>query len=253
MKGVCFQKPFELTLLVQGESWQQGDTVTGSLEVKNHSSEPVSIDGFKVHLAEADLKKVRAKSGDAFELSGTQTAPSAALVPAGGKGSFEWKFTLDRNCSITDNVGSPYLLYGQGEALEKVGQIQLTVKPHPAIEEILSRFSVPFRFVQKSRKAMKDGTEIKLDPPDGKQYMMVEQLAARFKIEENSLLHVRYQFQVKKMEANVGGTVTKIDKRLFEQDIPLDKLKLPSGRWDHDFIEVCIQEALATVSSKVIF
>ena len=36
MKGTFFQRPVEYNLWIDGESWRQGDTVSGELTVRNH-------------------------------------------------------------------------------------------------------------------------------------------------------------------------------------------------------------------------
>jgi len=74
MKGTIFQKPFEFNLRVEGESWAQGDPISGSLIIRNHSGEPVSLGDIRVLLGYADLRHVRAKSPEAFEILQIPTA-----------------------------------------------------------------------------------------------------------------------------------------------------------------------------------
>jgi len=48
MKGTFFQKPLELELNIEGESWKQGDSVYGNLVVKNHGPDSFSLKDYGV-------------------------------------------------------------------------------------------------------------------------------------------------------------------------------------------------------------
>ena len=66
MRGAFFQKPLEFRLLVEGESWNQGDPIAGSLSVMNHGAEEIPHHEMAIFLACGELGKVRLKSPDAF-------------------------------------------------------------------------------------------------------------------------------------------------------------------------------------------
>ena len=51
MKGTFFQKPLELNLLVEGETWRQGDPITGSLTIKNHGSTEFALSELRMQVA----------------------------------------------------------------------------------------------------------------------------------------------------------------------------------------------------------
>src|SRR4051794_33986369 len=112
MKGISFQKPLEFNVKVDGESWNQGDPVLGELLVKNHGSDAQSLAEVFVQLAYGELKRVRVRDPDAFELLGsTKFDLNGSLSPLEEK-SFRWKFQTERNCPITDASGSLFLVYG---------------------------------------------------------------------------------------------------------------------------------------------
>src|SRR6185437_9396529 len=108
VKGTFFQKPLEFRLSVDGETWRQGDPITGTLTVKNHSPEPLPTQEITVRLARATLRKVHQKLEGAFGTAVGSAAPpsDASTLAPGAEFNFPWKFVTDRNCPITDSVSS---------------------------------------------------------------------------------------------------------------------------------------------------
>src|SRR4051812_18114787 len=124
MKGMSFQKPLEFRLQVEGETWNQGDSISGVLEVKNRGSESISLADMQVQLGHGRLKRVHEKMSGAFKiLEKTGMDASATLAP-NAEAKLQWKFPTDRNCPITDSMASLFLLYGKGEVVETLGQLQ---------------------------------------------------------------------------------------------------------------------------------
>jgi len=66
MKGTFFNKSLEFKLNVNGESWFQGDTISGTLWVKNHSNLEIKLSELSVFIAYGSTKKVQAKDKNAF-------------------------------------------------------------------------------------------------------------------------------------------------------------------------------------------
>ena len=250
MKGTFFQKPLELNLRIEGETWNQGDPVSGSLVIKNHGSEEVSLDEVKIQLAHGELKKVRLKSEDAFEILSSVPLQSAGKLEPGKEKQFPWNFQTDRNCSITDGSSSLFLLYGQG-APEKLGQLQLPFLPHLLLQEFLKIFEISFRFVPKTRKSAKDRIEVKLTPPSSRGFVTLEHLVLFLRF-EGEMIEAQYVFHVKKVEASASSVDIKKQKNIFERTYSPDLYFLPSGRLNHDRMEAAIREALEQVESKII-
>lgn len=245
MKGTSFQRPLKFKVEVNGEAWHQGDAIDGTLEVKNHGSEPTPVSEIAVHLAYGEIKKVRAKSPDAFEILSTATMSS--------DGPLNWQFQTERNCPITDKSGSLFILYGRGSATEQLGQLRLTVQPFPLIQEFLDTFKVQFRFVVKSQKAAtKDGLEAKLAPPDSKAFAMLDYVTLGFRFDGDDL-HVHYKFSVKKIEASAASIETSKKKKEVKQTLTPLEYRTSTGRVNHERIETAIREALSGIESKVIF
>ncbi|MCM2324321.1 MAG: hypothetical protein NDJ90_13775 [Oligoflexia bacterium] len=253
MKGTFFQKPLELSLKVEGESWRQGDEIRGALEIRNHGGAPVSVSSARVLLTVGELKKVRQRAPGAFQTFTAVPAFAEASIEAGKSANLPWSIRTDRNCAITDATASPFLLYGLGEELEKLGQLQVPMHPHSVIEEFLARLEIAFRFVQKSRKTRKDGLEVKLAPPDSKGFSTLELLTLTFRFDADEALELRYQFQIRKIEATASAFDIKKDSKGTEQRLPRAEYLLPSGRIRHEAMETAIRQALELVEAKIIY
>jgi hypothetical protein len=250
MKGTVFQKPFEFNLRVEGETWAQGDPISGSLIIKNHGNESILLSDTRVLLGYADLKHVHAKTPDAFEILQTVTV-SQPQLEAGKELTVPWQFQTDRNCPITDNLASLFLLYGSGTAYEKVGQLQLKVTPYLVITEFLNVLQVNFRFVVKTQKFSKKAVEIKMAPPDGaRAFANVEQLVLRFSFQGEEL-EVEYAFKVKKLEATATSMAMTKQSKTSAQTYRPDQYRTSSGRFNHDEVEAGIREALSPFEVKI--
>ena len=267
MKGTVFQRPLEFNLQVEGETWAQGDVIKGVLVVKNHGNEPASLADVRVRLALGKLSKVRQKVSDAFKIVSTAAIvrqgaeapvdrtfimdPNGVVQP-GGEASFEWKFQTDRNCPITDNLSSLFLVYGRGEATDVLGALQLAVQPHSLIRMYLDALNIEFRFIPKGQKASKGRVEAKFDPPSSQNYASLESAVLFFRFEGENLV-IDYVFNVKKIEANAASfEVQKKAKELTHTITPRQYLN-SSGQVDHGCLEESIKDALSTVAAKILF
>lgn len=248
MKGTFFQKPFEFKLAVEGESWRQGDAISGSLSVKNHGAEEVSIQDLQISLVHGNLNEVRLKRPEAFEIISTVSLGIPQKLRLSQEKAFPWNFQTDRNCPITDKSGSLFLLYGISSAAEKQGQIQLPVIPANLIEEFIKTLQTQFRFVVKTQKFNRGNVEVKLAPPTAREFVAVEQLVLLLRF-EGEKLETRYTFQVKKIEALSGTMNLKKDKKDFQQSFEPSDYRLPSGRYNHERIEGAVREILGTFGS----
>ena len=55
MKGTFFNQPLEWNIQTDRESWGQGESIKGTLRLKNHGQEPVDLAGHGVAIAFADI------------------------------------------------------------------------------------------------------------------------------------------------------------------------------------------------------
>ena len=252
MKGTFFQKPFEFNLRVDGERWNQGDRITGTLIVRNHSPEKLPLDGVAVRLADGELKKVRQKANNAFEIISAVSAEQGGCVQPNEAIEIPWSFSTDENCSITDTLMSPFLLYGKGDETDKLGQIQLPFEPAAVIQEFLKIIEINFRFVRKTQKSSKGWVEVKLAPPSAKAFMMLDLLVLGFHFEGKAFA-VNYGFRVKKIEGPSGAAQVKTEKKQVEQRFEEHQYLTQSGRINFEQFETAIKEALSAVESKIVF
>lgn len=244
MKGVFFQKPFEFNLLVEGETWRQGDPIQGTLTIKNRSDQAAPLEGNAVSLGYGSIKKVHANKSEALDILALVPF-SASSVPAQGEATFPWKFETERNSPITDTVGSPFLFYGSA------GILQLRVSPDPIVEEFFQALQTQFRFVKKSQKSSKTRIVTKLDPPSAQGFRFLEQLIVTTEFEGDTL-HVNYAFEMKKLEASPASSQITVSKKGIDQSFGPQDYKIPSGRFNHEKIEASIREALSTVENKIL-
>jgi hypothetical protein len=242
MKGTFFQKPLELNLVVEGESWRQGDKIAGNLLARNHGAEPVPLEDIRVRLAFGNLTRVRQKSADAFSEFSSVATGSGSLLP-GGEQRLSWSFSTDRNAPVTHRTGSLFLLYGRGSENEKLGQLQLRIGPYWVIEELLGIFQTNLHYVLKDLKSAKGMLEAKLVPPASKAATGIEQLvlASRF---EGESLRLQYVFNLKTLDASGGTVELQKKKKEFPQLLEPAEFLLPSGRFNHEPVEAKVRSIL---------
>jgi hypothetical protein len=222
MKGTVFQKEVEVKIEAQGESWRPGDTVQGQYWIKNHSSVPYDASQVEVALCHGDEKAVKAKEEGAFDFYSSPISSPGSIVSQELSGPFAFQFPLPLHAPVTDKKSSLYLVYGKKE--NRAGMLRLTVLMHPHIEDALLAVETAHRFVRKSVNAGKKGwVDVKLDPPDGKEYSMVEQLVLSFFLTRETL-KMEAEFTVKTVDGMVAGLKFKKEKKNFEMEWPVSEL-----------------------------
>ncbi|MFL5813427.1 MAG: hypothetical protein ACJ763_07595 [Bdellovibrionia bacterium] len=253
MKATFFQKPNEFNLNIEGESWRQGDPVSGSLLIRNHGTEALDASEIRVVLAHGAITKVRKKDAGAFTVVSEQamsSEPGAPKIVPGSQASFQWKFETDRNCTVTEKGSSLFILYGRGESLDSLGQIQLVIHPYFIIQEYLNSIQTQFRFVLKSFRTTKGWLECKLSPPSARNFASVEQLLLSFRFDGDTLM-AHYSFDVKKLEALAATTSISKQKREFEQNYNSMQY-LRNGRFNFDEIEASIRDVMNQLNPGVL-
>jgi len=249
MRGTTFQKPLEFKLFVNGESWQQGDSVSGTITVASHSDGKESLKDIKLMLALGAERKVKSKAADAFTVISEISLKSPPSVDAKkDTGELKWTVDLDANCAITDTAGSLYLLYGHGKT-EQLGHLQLHVQPKKFFTDFAEVFEIQHRFAQKYKKSKKGKVEIKLAPPVGKQFAAMDQLYLLFRM-DGETLEVNYLFNVKKLDA--ATMKLRKEKIAFEQSFQPNEYRLFNGRLNKLFIEEKVQGILGELKSGMI-
>ena len=255
MKGTSFQKPLEFNLRVNGESWHQGDQIEGTLTIKNHGLAAVSLTSLKMQLAHGDLKKVRLKTSGGFREIASAQLDLPQCLESSQEITIPWNFQTDRNCPITDTFGSLFLLYGLASINpeeEKLAHLQLPFLPFKLVLEFVELFGTAFRFVLKGQKWSKGQVEFKLAAPAARGFATLDLLLLKCSFQNTNLM-VKYEFQVKKIEATAASFEVKKIKKDLEQLLSATEYQLPSGRLNHERLEIAIREALSSVESKISF
>ena len=226
MKGVSFQNGIEFKIVIEGETWSQGDTLCGKLEGISRNPNQTAK-ALKVYLAEGNDKKVKAKTAGAFKILAELKSDEASL---------SWSFPLSLTARVSDGKGSLYIVYGNGDALETMGQLRLNIVPHLHLRDLSDVLSSHFRFVTKSITAGKDGwTEMKLEAPSAKEWAFLDLLVLQVQITAETL-EAKFIFHRKEVDAMKAGLSTKITQREVERAWDLPKLI-------HDFNQRLNKEA----------
>ncbi len=236
MRGVFVNSGLDLVVETHGESWAQGDKISGVATINKSSGTPKIILGYGI------IKKVRAK-----ERSGWAVISS---VDCHEKGDHKWSFDLSEDCMITDKSGSLFLLCGEGDAIENYGLLQLTVNPHKVISEYLNVFETFLKFKVKQIKGEKDHIKVKIDPPISNDYKSIEALDLKIRF-SSGVLKITYSFKVKKLVTNTSGDMAVInDKKDFEQELTAKEYHCYGGSPNFETIQAKIKEVIEQANPK---
>lgn len=246
MKGVFFQQPLEIRVEVTGDEFRQGDTLPCTLSVKNHGAAPVSLSGAVLKLALGDLKKVKQKTEDAFEVIATaELTPKEHAAPQATE-SMSWTFQLDRNCAITDKAHSLFILYGGLGAAAGVGQLLVTVQPHQHIRSFIELMESNFQFIFRDAKSSGGWVDAKFKSPSTREFSMLEELVLGFHFSDDGL-RLRYACKVKKFEATSVSLGVRKGKSVIERELKQSQYLLPGGFINPEGIDAEVRDALSGV------
>lgn len=248
MKGTFFNKPLEWNIETSGESWQQGETLKGLLRVKNHGSEPVSLEGSGVAMAQADIKKVQSRTEGALKIEKSIPFTQNELK-AGEETELNFSFDISPNSPVTDKKSSYYLSYGRNFT---EGQLQLKVEPKALYMKVTGLLDTFHRFKLKEFKAAKKGVEFKFVPPTSREMASIESLILTFSMQEDNL-QMKFDFQVKKLDTT--SVTTKINKEsvTVEKTLPPKDYSFGKDLINQDTLLKRIEEVLSEVKLKNVF
>ena len=253
MRSVFFQRPLEFHLETTGDEWVQGDSVTGSLKVRNSGTEPVELEAIKVFLAYGLFRKLKAGDEDIWEVRHQEVlTPKVSVSPSEEK-KIDWTLNLPSDCPISDKAGSLFLLYGTSDACLESGRINLRVALMPILLNFLQTFVTQFSFARKYEKRKKEWTEVKLaPPPNSKDFPTLDHVLCDMRVRD-SVIEVTYNFKLKSM-GQVGENlkVTRKNRTVEQQLKPEDYLQ-PGGFPNRNFFRENIQQALETAKPRSLF
>ena len=252
MRSVYFQQPLEHQIEVEGESWNQGEVVKGQLRIRNMSSKTVAVKTSQIILAHGLKKAFKEGTMVPWEVLEKQVVAQDIALQAGSKLTFGWNFDLSTDCQITDKQGGLYLLFGGDEALTEGGRLNLQINLHPILQNYLQTFTTQFRFLEKYQKRKSEWTEVKLIPPDSREYPNMDYVLCFLRIHDEQL-EAHYRFKMSGLgRTGEKMTVTKKNREL-EQSIPPEKYLQPGGFPNRACFRENIDQALNIARPEVIF
>lgn len=248
MKGTFFNKPLEWNIETTGESWQQGETLKGTLRVKNHGTESLDLSHSGVGLAHADIKKVHSRSEGALRPEATITFSEKELSP-GAEAQLDFSFPISANGAVTDKKSSYYLCFGRNFV---ESQLQVKVEPKALFSKIIGLMDTFQRFKVKEVKATKKGVEFKLLPPTSREMANIDTLLLTFSMEEENL-SMKFDFQVKKLDTS--SVTTKVNKESVSLQRTLSPKEYGLGRdmINQEHLLKTLESVLAEVKMKAVF
>ncbi len=195
MRSVYIQQPLEYQIEVEGESWNQGEVVKGQIRIRNMSSKTVAVKTSQIILAHGLKKAFKEGTMVPWEVLEKQVVAQDIALQAGSELTFGWNFNLSTDCPITDKQGGLYLLFGGDEALTEGGRLNLQINLHPILQNYLQTFTTQFRFLEKYQKRKSELTEVKLIPPDSREYPNMDYVLCFLRIHDEQL-EAHYRFKM---------------------------------------------------------
>jgi sporulation-control protein spo0M len=252
MRGTLFKDSAEYNIDIKGESWTQGETISGEMKVINQGAQDLNLDNIGIRLSWEELKKVKNQDPKAFkDGSLKKSEEERTIIEPNQEAVIPFEFKLEEDCPITDKKGSYYMVYGPQAEGSEPGILQLKVTPRPILNQFLEIFENFFRFKVKEKKSKKGFIEVKMVPPGSKDYMTIVGLNLLMKIEETNLI-LKYQFNLKNLDYSGEGVALKKKKQVIEQSLKQKEYLFFGDAPNQDGIIQSIQNALDKVKSNAL-
>ena len=252
MRSTFFEKHIEYQINVDGENWNQGEVISGTLQIINKCDHSITITSAKIVLAHGIKKAIKEKNESAWEVQENLDLAKDISLQTNKIETFKWSFKLTTNCPITDKMGGLFLLFGGGEVLSTGGRLDLNIKLHPLLQNFLQTFTTQFRFLEKYQKRKSDWTEIKLIPPESREFPNLENVLCLLRIHKEKI-ELNYIFKMKGLGRS--GNQMKITKKKREivQTIEKEDYLQPGGFPNRTCFRENIDQALDEARPEVIF
>jgi hypothetical protein len=241
MKGTFFQRPLEYKIDLEGESWFQGDTLKGTLNISNHGTDEIDLSETGCHLCFVDIKKMKAKNEKAF------TFLDSKLIENDSNLDFEFK--LGEACQITETGSSLYILCGNKEKPFEGGLLQLQISPTKIIQNFIETFENFFRFKFKTLKNKKGFIEAKVVAPTAKEWSKLQGLTLKMRLVDSNL-ELDYQFKIKSVSFDTGAMETKDSKLSIASNLSAKQHSSFGGSANQEGMMSAITEVLDQVKLK---
>jgi len=252
MKGFFFQHPLEYHLVAEGEEWEQGDQIHGTLRVKNTANNSVTLEILQTGLAYGVFKKIKEKKVDAWSDLQTQVVAQNISFSPQEEQHYNWEFDLASDYPITDKAGSLFLFYGN-ENIYSQGRIDVRMKLMPILHSFLQTFETQFRFQKKYEKSKQEFTEVKLVPPDSKDFPTLDHVLCFLRIHEK-VMEIKYNFKMKALGRDKTQEQLKAMRknREFQQHFTEEQYA-QGGFSNRECFRQAIQEAVEMAKPDAVF
>ena len=252
MRSTFFQNSLQYQIEIDGENWDQGDKIKGKLLIRNMSSETVFVNASQVILAYGLKKNIKAGKESPWEVLEKQVFTKNISLQRGAEQLYEWIFQLATDCPITDKQGGLFLLFGGESTLSEGGRLDLPIRLHPILQNFLQTFSTQFFFLEKYRKRKSEWTEVKLMPPESKEYPNMDFVRCLLRISQEQL-DAHYFFKMSGLgRSGEKMTVTKKNREI-KQKIPPENYLQSGGFPNRACFRENINKALNIARPEVIF
>jgi hypothetical protein len=249
MKNIIFIKNKEFNLETVGEKWRQGETVSGTLKVKNNGSDISELNNLTIALLSGNYKKVKAQDPKAFESILKTLLVEKINLHQNEECSYQFKFSIPDDCRITDKDGSVYLAYFENNETVPVGNLELTIQPKIMMMQFLEIMDNFLRFKIGPLKFNKGFVEVKLTPPTSKEFSQVDSLLLKLK-ESNKTLTLEYHFTTRKIEMNGGAMTTGKALAKFDQIMTPKEFYIYGDSVNQDGIIALVNSILNEIKPK---
>ncbi len=207
MKGTFLNNQIEYKILLNGEQWLQGQTITGSLKISNHSSNDFQLCEVGHFLCLGSPKKIKTKDKAAFSVLEKSIFPEQT-VKAKQSASLPISYELPDDAHLSDKTKSLYLCSGKEESFYETGYLPLNIGPLQIISGFLDIFSNFYKFKIKTIKSKKDYVEAVMVIPSSKEFASVEKLKILSRVKDKNL-ELNYVFNLKKIDFNASTNTLK--------------------------------------------
>ena len=251
MRSAFFKTPFEYQIETLDEEWKQGDSVKGKLSIINLGKEFKKINEVKIYLARGIKKEIKTGNPNAWKIEQEKILLKNKNFESLKKEQIEWKIKLESDCSISEKSSNYFLLFGDENTIEEGGRIDLKVGLHTILQSFLQTFTTQFDFFEKYRRVKKEWTEVKLLPPDSKEFPKLDYVTCLLRIKEE-MLSVKFKFKMKSFGREGESMKVVNKKREYQINVSSAEYLQGGGFPNRNLFKIKISEALNIAKLKVI-
>jgi len=248
MKAFFVSQPYQWSIDLKGESWEQGSEIEGILEIKNLGSTISNLTSTSIKLCFGDIKKAHQRELSALKLKKEVRFELKALSPMAAQ-SYEFKIKIEENDPIMDKKSSFFLIYGEET---KENHLLIPTKNKEIYTKLSQLLETFYRFKLKEIKNGKKNLEFKYTPPTSRDYAGIESLVLGFSFGEQT---IDIEINADKKVLDTASVTTKLSKEEIKKTLHLHhkKLILGKGMIDQDYALKELKNVFDEIKMKDLF